>query len=546
MTKQQATRLLLATIIATLATATADADSKKIATEQPPLQAEIIEDEILVEYKNDTLPPLVVRPDVRPNNIPSQISPNNTPPPAGLPLDNKIQTSHFMLNQLMKGRTDKMNEVAKDIQKRLPIMIRSNYPALGVQLWKIGKGKIMADVIASLLKEPSVRRVSPNYKIYPENCPHPPSNSPQCDPPTDGHWRAGRLWGMEKIGMKTAWKLQPEHEVVVAVLDSGIDYLHPDLAHNMWVNPGENRSPDNVDDDKNGFVDDIHGVNFCSQKPEGNPMDRNGHGTMVAGIIAAHGNNWDGTVTSDGNGDWLVTKSETGLVGVNYKAKLMALKILCSSTDARESSIALAIQAIDYAWRHGAKVLNNSWGLSGAPESELEILKEAIRRSNCELEASSDANCQPALFVASAGNNRSDNDTRPHYPSSFNNLDNVIAVAASNIDDGLWSESGGGSGGSNWGIETVDIAAPGTNILSTYLRNEGNGTDYMSGTSMAAPHVSGCAVLLLGKSMSTSSALLPKNLKTLLMTTGDKPPTGDLPSKVRSERRLNCQNALPH
>ncbi|TKB90275.1 MAG: hypothetical protein E8D40_10960 [Nitrospira sp.] len=172
MTKKQATRLLLATIIATFATATADADPKKIATEQPPLQAEIIEGEILVEYKNDTLPPLVVRPDVRPNNIPTQISLNNTPPPAGLPLDNKIQTSHFMLNQLMKGRTDKMNEVAKDIQKRLPIMVRSNYPALGVQLWKIDKGKIMADVIASLLKEPSVRRVSPNYKIYPENCPH--------------------------------------------------------------------------------------------------------------------------------------------------------------------------------------------------------------------------------------------------------------------------------------------------------------------------------------------------------------------------------------
>lgn len=350
--------------------------------------------------------------------------------------------------------------------------------------------------------------------------------------------------------MQTAWNNQPEHEVVVAVLDSGIDYLHPDLAHNMWVNPGENRTLDNVDDDKNGFVDDIHGVNFCSPKLEGNPMDRNGHGTMVAGIIAAHGNNWNGTVTSDGNGDWLVTKSETGLVGVNYKAKLMALKILCSSTDARESSIALAIQAIDYARRHGARVLNNSWGLSGIREDQLEILKDAIRRSNCELDASSDANCQPALFVASAGNNRIDNDAQPHYPSNFNSLDNVIAVAATNIDDGLWSESGGGSGGSNWGKITVDIAAPGANILSTALRTQEDdygyeGADINSGTSFAAPHVSGCAALLLSRSMPASSPLLPKDLKTFLMTKGDAL-EGDLPSKIRSARRLNCQNALSH
>lgn len=599
MTIQRTARLLLAIILTTFSvSADAIADShhrmntRKIPAKHPPLQAQIaeIEDgEILIEYKKSTLPALdfsprirpdmspqmrpdnipppaarpnnistPVRPDnvsplaVRPNNISTHIKPDNIPPPPDNHFGNKGHVPLAILNQLMKDRKIQMNAIAKDIQKRIPITIRSTYPALGVQLLKVDKGKTIAEILSSLQKEPSILRASPNYKIYPEDCSRPPSNSPKCAPPRDGHWRAGHLWGMEKIGMENAWNRPVEHEVVVAVLDTGIDYHHPDLARNMWENPGENpaNGPDNIDNDQNGIADDLHGANFCTQNPTGDVMDRDGHGTMVAGIIAARGNNWNGIVSPDRDGQWQVTSSKTGLVGVHYRAKLMALKILCNSPEGPTGTIARAIQAIDYAGRHGAKILNNSWGLSGVPQEHLEILKAAIMRSNCQVDTSDDHDCKPALFVASAGNNGQDNDTHDHYPSNFNtpDVENVIAVAASTEEDELWRDSGGGPGGSNWGKQRVHIAAPGANILSTYLRNQENGATLTDGTSMAAPHVSGCAALLLGQKLSASSSpLLPRDLKNILTTTGDTPQDAEGKNKlksIRSAQRLNCANAM--
>ena len=206
-------------------------------------------------------------------------------------------------------------------------------------------------------------------------------------------------------------------DVVVAVIDSGIDINHPDLQANIWINPGE--TPDNgIDDDGNGYVDDVIGWDFLIS--DNDPRDAHGHGTHVAGTIAAIGDN------------------NRGVTGVSWSAKIMALRFL----DAWGlGSTADAIAAIEYANEKGADVINNSWGGGGY----VQALKDAIEASN-------------AVVVCAAGNSSRNNDVISHYPSSFDSA-NIIAVAASDQDDGL-------AGFSNYGAVSVDVAAPGTNIYS--------------------------------------------------------------------------------
>ena len=245
-------------------------------------------------------------------------------------------------------------------------------------------------------------------------------------------------YALEKINATGAWDITTgSMSVVVGVVDSGIDGTHPDLVDNLWVNPNPNQ---------NGYVNDIHGYNFTG-RAGGVPTDTHGHGTHVAGIIGAKGNNGIGTS------------------GVNWDVSLAWLGI--DLGDGYVSASA-AIEAINYANNHNITILNNSWGGSGYSE----ILKEAISHYN-------------GLFVAAAGNSRSDNDFWPHYPSSYN-LPNVISVASTDASDNL-------SFFSNYGAASVHIAAPGSEILSLGL----NG-DYRvaGGTSMASPHVAGVAALL--------------------------------------------------
>lgn len=307
-------------------------------------------------------------------------------------------------------------------------------------------------------------------------------------------------WGLNDpaysdIDAPAAWdRNQGDSNLAVAVIDTGVDYNHPDLAANMWVNALE--VPANgTDDDGNGYIDDIHGINAINLT--GNPMDDQGHGTHVAGTIAARGNNG------------------VGLVGVNWQSRIIAVKFLGSSGS---GTLYDAIVGIDYVTalkNRGENIVlsNNSWGCN----CNFSPMYDAILRAqNAGL-----------LFVAAAGNNGVSNETTPHYPSSFS-LDNIISVAASGYYGALTSFS-------NYGTVSVDLAAPGYRIASTY---PGGGYVYLSGTSMASPHVAGALALL----KSHAPHLTWQELRSTLLDSVVK--VTSLTDKVASGGLLNVNNML--
>lgn len=259
----------------------------------------------------------------------------------------------------------------------------------------------------------------------------------------------GSQWGLTAINAQQGWNTaRGTGQTIVAVIDTGVDLTHPDLAANLWRNPGE--IPGNgIDDDGNGYADDVNGWDFANN--DSNPTDERGHGTHVAGIIGAVGNNG------------------VGGSGVAWTTRIMSLKIF----DANGNGSTLGgARAIDYAVRNGAKVINCSWGGTGTDAD----LAAAIAR----------AQAAGVLVVTSAGNNGQSNDTNAEFPANYSRTyDNMVAVAAT-TQSGLanWS---------NFGTGSVALAAPGTSIVSTA---RGGGTTTKSGTSMAAPFVSGALAVL--------------------------------------------------
>jgi subtilisin family serine protease len=251
------------------------------------------------------------------------------------------------------------------------------------------------------------------------------------------------------IRMLDAWKISKGGEGCwVAVIDSGVQWNHPDLAANIWENPLEAAGSAGIDDDGNGFVDDYIGWDFYAN--DNNPDDENGHGTHVAGTAAA------------------VSDNSIGVAGVAQDCRIVPVRFLGPNGSGSTSD---AIASLNYAVDLGVRVSNNSWG--GGSNST--ALYQAIKA------AGDDGH----VFVAAAGNNKNNTDRRAHYPSSYD-LANIISVAATDNRDRLASFS-------NYGAKTVDLGAPGVDIASTY---KDNGYAWMSGTSMAAPHVAGVIALL--------------------------------------------------
>lgn len=308
--------------------------------------------------------------------------------------------------------------------------------------------------------------------------------------------QVSKQWGMIDIGARESWGSTRGENMVVAVIDTGVDYTHEDLVDNLWRNPGEmgtddqgrDKSSNGIDDDGNGYVDDVIGWDFVSDdnKPYdlavdpiqlilngGNP----GHGTHCAGNVAAKANNGK------------------GIVGVAPEARIMTLRFL---SEKGEGDTVGAIRSIQYAVRMGAKVLSNSWGSEGEDPDDPQgnqALKDAI----------AEAQEAGVLFIAAAGNGHqgvgydNDRDPRPAYPASYQH-ENIISVAAIDENDKLGSFS-------NWGATSVDIGAPGVKVFSTTVTGKYSDTvidlfgitAYWDGTSMATPHVAGAAALYWAK-----------------------------------------------
>ena len=354
--------------------------------------------------------------------------------------------------------------------------------------------------------------------------------------PNDTYYSS--LWGMQKIGAATAWNTTTGSlSVTVAVIDTGVDYTCSDLYKNIWLNQGElptalglvdsdsdgritfwdlnesansgkvndvnangridgydvlhdSRWVNGVDNDGNGYKDDLIGWNFVSNTND--PYDDNSHGTHVSGTIGAMGDN------------------STGVVGVNWKVQIAALKFLDSSGSGYTSA---AVSALQYAVKMGIKISNNSWGGGGYSSA----LASAI----------ASAQTSGHIFVAAAGNSSSNNDTTANYPSNYA-YDNVVAVAATNSSDQLASFS-------SYGATTVDLAAPGVSILSTI---PGGGYSSYSGTSMATPHVSGAIALV----WSLNPSLTYSQVISRILSTVDK--VSSLSGKVVTGGRLNLAAAI--
>lgn len=302
----------------------------------------------------------------------------------------------------------------------------------------------------------------------------------------------GRQWGLKDIGAAQAWNKSRGKDVVVALIDSGVDYTHEDLVQNLWRNPGESgtdargrdKSNNGIDDDGNGFVDDIIGWDFLSN--DNTPYDLSSGllGVILAGGNAGHGTHCAGTIAGAG-------RNRRGISGIAPEAKIMALRFLGMRG---EGSPENAIKAVRYAIKMGAKIISSSWIIEGEDPKNPK-LNQDMRDVMLEAEKAG------VLFIAAAGNGRAqigydnDNDPNPIYPASYGN-DNIISVAAIDRDDTLAAFS-------NWGKFSVDLGAPGVDIFSTMVGNSyGNvmarylsGKLYWDGTSMAVPHVTGAAAL---------------------------------------------------
>lgn len=328
--------------------------------------------------------------------------------------------------------------------------------------------------LAELQKDPRVAYAEPNYLLQ------------EFARPDD---LDGQLYGMHKLNAPAAWDVThgSRKGPVVAIMDSGADYTHPDLAPNIWTNPGE-IAGNGVDDDGNGVIDDVHGFNAAAKS--GDPMDDGSHGTHVHGTVGAVGNNGQ------------------GVVGVNWEANLMPVKFLAQGY----GDTADAIEGILYATKMGARITSNSWG--GINYSQ----------ALCDTLAAS-----PALHICAAGNDSFNNDVRAVFPAGYN-IPNLVAVAATDADGKLAHFS-------NFGLDSVHVAAPGDKIYSTL---PGNQYGVKSGTSMATPHVSGVAALIATEYPDIRN----EQLKDRLLFSVDRSP--ELQGKIFSGGHLNAAKAVEH
>jgi subtilisin family serine protease len=378
---------------------------------------------------------------------------------------------------------------------RTQATVRRQYALVpDLQLVSVSPKVSVEAAVAAYRSDPNVLYAEPNYIRRAMQSPVTPN-----DPMFTQMWslhNTGANAGVAGADIKApeAWTISKgSANVVVAVIDTGIDYTHPDLQANIWNNTADCNT-NGVDDDNDGYVDDCHGIDTANH--DSDPMDDHGHGTHVAGTIGAVGNN------------------SVGVVGVNWTTTIIGCKFLGADGFGSDSG---AIECLNYLAKlkqRGVNIVatNNSWGGAGYSQA----LHDAIQ-ANRDL---------GILFIAAAGNSASDNDTGDFYPANYN-LSNIVSVAATDRTDELAFFS-------DFGKHTVHIGAPGHEILSTY---PGNDYATMSGTSMATPHVTGAVALLAA----AHPELDWKGLKNRIISSGDA--ISALKQTVTG-RRLNAHAAL--
>ena len=368
---------------------------------------------------------------------------------------------------------------------------------------RIPRGVSTAEAITLLRQDPTVDYAEANMIFsLPENETFTPvaDSDFQAHPARTPNDLDKRLWNLHNTGRRngtagadiqatSAWEITTgsrKHGPLVAVVDTGIDYKHPELAANMWLNPGEIIN-DGIDNDNNGVIDDVHGYNAVEDS--GDPMDDHSHGSHCAGTIAAVGNNG------------------RGIVGVNWEARMMAIKIFDSRGNTDTATI---LRGLRYAAKMGVDITNNSWGDSRPSEA----IKEGF------------AAMPSTVHFAAAGNNRNNNDHRNYYPVGHA-LENMVGVAATDRNDRRPVFS-------NYGEKTVELAAPGDQILSTVA----GGYGVYSGTSMASPHAAGAAALILTEFPQAT----PVEVRDRLIYNSDPIPA--LSSSSQSGGRINAAKSL--
>ncbi|MCP4708519.1 MAG: S8 family serine peptidase, partial [Planctomycetes bacterium] len=471
------------------------------------------------------------------------------------PVTKGFQANRKRLASLAGKNRQSLTRAEKQLlQRRQRVSTTTEPPALD-RIFRmkveLAPGETLPEVVKTYNEDPQVEYAQLNYKFN------------LADYPNDNLYAL--QWALENIGQEypplydkgqtdrdidaeQAWDISTgSDDVVIAVIDTGVDYTHRDLDENMWLNvdefdgdlnndgyPGiaeldddgdglidedsqgnsrfleDGRTPNPAwindiaaDDDENGYVDDFYGYDFCSYDDgqwDSDPIDDHGHGTHCAGIIAAEGNN------------------QLDITGVNWSAQIMAVKFL--SYNGSGSTID-AIQAIEYAVHNGAHVLSNSWGRKGDELGANQAMQEIIDYAAGE----------GVIVIAAAGNDNNDNEDVPYYPANYHH---VISVAATDSSDAKANFS-------NFG-ETVTVAAPGVDILSLRASDTSMGslfddtTTVASGTSMAAPQVAGVVALML----SYNQNLSPEQIHAILRTTGD--PIAD--GICQSDARVNANQAL--
>lgn len=401
--------------------------------------------------------------------------------------DKSSAESYVAGELLVKFKTGEAMRESQSIHERIGARVAKEFTDLGWQHVILPDGMSVREAIQSYKQESSVAEAQPNF-IYRLNL---TPNDPML----------GSLYGMTKISAPAAWDMTTgSNSVVVALLDTGINYNHEDLAGNVWTNPGE-IAANGIDDDANGYVDDLHGIDTVFL--DSDPQDDHSHGSHCAGTIGAVGNN------------------AKGVAGVNWNVRLMSIKthdgVAGASTSVRVITAFTYVR--DMKLNHGINIRATSNSYGGPPESGTydQALKDSIDA----------AGSADIVNVFAAGNDDLNNDLTPTYPGSYNSP-SILAVAASDSNDNKASFS-------SYGATATDVAAPGVNILSTVL---GQNYGSKSGTSMATPHAAGAVALLASMHPTLSAASLKA---TLINTVDVLPQWNDI---VLSDGRINVAQAL--